>query len=228
MHRVHGTVTYKVSAETEQGSAAPLSFHSHPMLPADGIGTAPTPFQAVQVAAWRALNPMRMPTPGSEMVGEVLSSLSPAILRSYEKAILRALGTRSVCGHLHHLLKLRDDGSDHVERELAGVRQAPQAEAGSVSSDLDDHNFQRLGSRRVPCEEAALPEFRFPETVTAEVKAVCHPIILPNAPLDLIGEDRRAAGSTRLLLAVASEELLGAFSRKNSSLDLRADQVAEA
>jgi hypothetical protein len=44
------------------------SFHSHAMLTADGIGTAPTPFEAVQVAAWRALNPMRMPTPGSEDV----------------------------------------------------------------------------------------------------------------------------------------------------------------
>ena len=47
------------------------SFHSHAMLAADGIGTAATPFQAVQVAAWRALNPMRMPTPGDE-VEEVL------------------------------------------------------------------------------------------------------------------------------------------------------------
>jgi hypothetical protein len=46
-------------------------FHSHAMLAADGIGTAPTPFQAVQLAAWRAPNPMRMPTPGSEMVEEV-------------------------------------------------------------------------------------------------------------------------------------------------------------
>lgn len=41
------------------------SFHSHAMLAADGIGTAPTPFQAVQTAAWRALNPQRVPTPGS-------------------------------------------------------------------------------------------------------------------------------------------------------------------
>ena len=40
------------------------SFHSHAMLAADGIGTAPTPFEAVQVAAWRAVNPQRMPTPG--------------------------------------------------------------------------------------------------------------------------------------------------------------------
>ena len=40
------------------------SFHSHAMLAADGIGTAPTPFEAVQVAAWRALNPQRMPTLG--------------------------------------------------------------------------------------------------------------------------------------------------------------------
>jgi hypothetical protein len=28
------------------------AFHSHHMLAADGIGTAPTPFEAVQRAAW--------------------------------------------------------------------------------------------------------------------------------------------------------------------------------
>ena len=39
------------------------SLHSHAMLAADGIGTASTPFEAVQTAAWRALNPQRMPTP---------------------------------------------------------------------------------------------------------------------------------------------------------------------
>jgi len=32
-------------------------FHSHTMLAADGIGTAPTPAEAVQMAAWGALNP---------------------------------------------------------------------------------------------------------------------------------------------------------------------------
>jgi hypothetical protein len=41
------------------------SFHSRAMLAPDGIGTAPTPFEAVQVAAWRALNPQRVPTPAS-------------------------------------------------------------------------------------------------------------------------------------------------------------------
>jgi hypothetical protein len=42
------------------------------MLAAEGSGTAPTPFYAVQIPAWRALNPQRVPTPGSEMVEEVL------------------------------------------------------------------------------------------------------------------------------------------------------------
>jgi hypothetical protein len=35
------------------------------MLPADGIATAPTPFAAVHTAAWRAVNPQPVPTPGS-------------------------------------------------------------------------------------------------------------------------------------------------------------------
>jgi hypothetical protein len=41
------------------------SFHAHAMLAPDGIRTAPTPYEAVQIAAWRAVNPQRMPTPGS-------------------------------------------------------------------------------------------------------------------------------------------------------------------
>jgi hypothetical protein len=48
------------------------SFHSHAMLAADGIGTAPTPFQAVQIAGWRALNPQRVPTSEGEKEIEVL------------------------------------------------------------------------------------------------------------------------------------------------------------
>jgi len=48
------------------------SFHSHAMLAADGIETAPTPFEAVQTAAWRALNRLRITTPKSEMVEKLV------------------------------------------------------------------------------------------------------------------------------------------------------------
>ena len=41
------------------------SFHGHAMLAADEIGTAPTAFEAVHVAAWRALGPPCVTTPGT-------------------------------------------------------------------------------------------------------------------------------------------------------------------
>jgi hypothetical protein len=61
----HGFV---VSLRRLVGDGWTASFHSHAMLAADGIRTAPTPFEAVQLAAWRALSPQRVPTPGSEDV----------------------------------------------------------------------------------------------------------------------------------------------------------------
>jgi hypothetical protein len=44
----------------------------HSLMSDSGTATAPTPFVAVQQAAWRALNPKPMPTPGDETVEEVL------------------------------------------------------------------------------------------------------------------------------------------------------------
>jgi hypothetical protein len=60
------------------------------------------------------------------------------------------------------------------------------------------------------------------------VEPVRHPIPHAYAPLDLIAEDRGAARSARLALAVPSEELLRAFEGKNAEVDFRADHVAEA
>jgi hypothetical protein len=39
------------------------SFHSYVLVAADGIATAPNPFESVQRAAWSALNPRPMPQP---------------------------------------------------------------------------------------------------------------------------------------------------------------------
>ena len=41
------------------------SFHGHAMLAADEIGTAPTAFEAVHVAARRALDPQCVTAPGT-------------------------------------------------------------------------------------------------------------------------------------------------------------------
>jgi hypothetical protein len=46
------------------------AFHPHAMLAADGIGTAPTPFEAVQRAAWQALSHKPMGSPGVAESGE--------------------------------------------------------------------------------------------------------------------------------------------------------------
>ena len=55
-------------------------FHSHAMLAADGIRTAPTSFEAVQLAAWRALNPTRMPTPRGKRDSRDRCPLTPSHL----------------------------------------------------------------------------------------------------------------------------------------------------
>jgi hypothetical protein len=64
---------YAVSLRKIHDDGWAASFHEHPLLAPDGFATAPTPFVAVQQAAWRALNakPQRT-TGGEEMVEEVL------------------------------------------------------------------------------------------------------------------------------------------------------------
>ena len=48
------------------------TFQKHAMLAPEGFANAATPFDAVLGAAWSALNTRPVPTPGSEMVEEVL------------------------------------------------------------------------------------------------------------------------------------------------------------
>ena len=47
-------------------------WEQHRLLAPAGHANAPTPFRAVVDAAWNALNAKPVPTPGSEMVEEVL------------------------------------------------------------------------------------------------------------------------------------------------------------
>jgi hypothetical protein len=54
------------------------AFHSHHMLAADGIGTAPTAFEAVQVAAWRALNRSECQRRAVRQTWRLMSSRPPA------------------------------------------------------------------------------------------------------------------------------------------------------
>jgi hypothetical protein len=48
------------------------AFEEHRLLAPVASANAPTPFRAVIDAAWKALNAKPMPTPGMEMVEEVL------------------------------------------------------------------------------------------------------------------------------------------------------------
>jgi hypothetical protein len=64
---------YAVSLSQIPGNGWTASFADHRLLAPAGFANAPTPFGAVQQAAWRALNAKPLPTSGGEeMIEEVL------------------------------------------------------------------------------------------------------------------------------------------------------------
>ena len=61
---------YAVSLRKIHDDGWAVTFQQHQLLASEGFAAAPTPFRAVQEAAWRALNHKPMPRPGGEGVME--------------------------------------------------------------------------------------------------------------------------------------------------------------
>ena len=61
---------YRLSLTNVEPGTWRATFSSHPMLSAEGFGAAPTPWRAVQVAAWEALTKPeeKPPTPAEDII----------------------------------------------------------------------------------------------------------------------------------------------------------------